>query len=350
MPRATVQTAAVPDATAEWSLHPRAALDCVQANIFIADQRLNLVYANAMATRTLRTLEPDIEKVFGVRVADLLGGSIHRFHRDPQRVERILADPSSMPHHAEFTFGAVTLDTHINRITGPTGALIGYIVAWQDVSESRASAARVRLLSARLGETLTSTKDVSAALDAVATAMEQMSATINEIARNGGAATQVVLTAVASATTAAATMRELGAASAQIDEVVSTIAQIAKQTNLLALNATIEAARAGDAGKGFAVVAGEVKDLSGRTHTATERVGHIVNNIRTLSQAAETAMTGVTGVVEQVNDSQGAIATAVEQQTATSQEISRNLTQAARLAQSVTEELDGFLASTDHRR
>src|SRR3954466_6886994 len=75
-------------------------LDAVQANIFIADMGLNLVYANSKAQQTLRAVGPELERVFNVRVADILGGSIHRFHKDPARIERILADPGFQPRDA----------------------------------------------------------------------------------------------------------------------------------------------------------------------------------------------------------------------------------------------------------
>src|SRR4051794_3863913 len=94
-----------------------AALDAVQANVFVADPNLTLVYMNPKAARTMQSLGPEIQRVFGIGLAQVLGGSIHRFHKDPKRVERILHDPSALPHDAAFTFGSVTLDTHINRIT-----------------------------------------------------------------------------------------------------------------------------------------------------------------------------------------------------------------------------------------
>ena len=125
----------------------KSAMEALQTNVLVADPEFRIIYANPRAISTLRTLAGEIQKNFGVRVDDILGGSIHRFHKDPTRIERILHDPRSMPHEAAFTFGSVTLSTRINRIPGQ-GGTAGYIVAWDDVSEkmrmeAEAKAARV---------------------------------------------------------------------------------------------------------------------------------------------------------------------------------------------------------------
>ena len=76
----------------------------LQANVFVADKDLNLVYMNAHARKTLETIEPEIQQVFQINVDDIQGGSIHRFHKDPKNVESILSNPSALPHQADFEF------------------------------------------------------------------------------------------------------------------------------------------------------------------------------------------------------------------------------------------------------
>jgi methyl-accepting chemotaxis protein len=170
---------------------------------------------------------------------------------------------------------------------------------------------------------------ISGIVTTMATAAEQMSASIAEISRAASRATSVAEDGVRATEAAGRTIADLSAASEDIQSVVLLINNIAAQTNLLALNATIEAARAGESGKGFAVVASEVKQLSQQTADATEHITRQIDAIRAGSAEAAAAIARVGEVAAEVNDTQLNIASAIEEQTATSAEMSRNVSETA---------------------
>jgi methyl-accepting chemotaxis protein len=147
--------------------------------------------------------------------------------------------------------------------------------------------------------------------------------------------------AVRVADTTNATVAKLGESSAEIGKVIKVITSIAQQTNLLALNATIEAARAGEAGKGFAVVANEVKELAKATAKATEDIGQKIEAIQADTKGAVAAIREISGIINQINDIQCTIASAVEEQTATTNEIGRNVSEAAKGSAEIARNITG---------
>ena len=136
-------------------------------------------------------------------------------------------------------------------------------------------------------------------------------------------------------------MSKLGDSSTEIGQVIKVITSIAQQTNLLALNATIEAARAGEAGKGFAVVANEVKELAKETAKATEDISRKIEAIQSDTKAAVGAIASISEVINQVNGISNTIATAVEEQNATTNEMARNVGEAARGSGEITSNIAG---------
>ena len=182
-------------------------------------------------------------------------------------------------------------------------------------------------------------------IQTVATATEEMSSSIREIAKNASEAARVATTAVKVAETTNTVVGKLGESSADIGKVIKVITSIAQQTNLLALNATIEAARAGEAGKGFAVVANEVKELAKETAKATEDISQKIETIQGNTRSAVTAIGQIGSIITQINDIQNTIATAVEEQTATTNEISRNVSEAARGSGEIAQNITGVASA-----
>jgi methyl-accepting chemotaxis protein len=185
-------------------------------------------------------------------------------------------------------------------------------------------------------------------LQTVAAATEEMTASIGEIAKNASAAAGVAARAVEKARQANVTMGHLGVSSAEIGEVVKVINSIAQQTKLLALNATIEAARAGAAGKGFAVVANEVKELANETAKATQQISEKINAIRTGTDGAVIAIAEIGDIIAQMHDISTTIASAVEEQTATTREIARNVSEAAMGESHVTENITSVAQAAEN--
>ena len=317
-----------------------ALLGAVQANIIFADTDLNIAYINEHASQTLEALEPELVRCFGLRAADILQGSIHRFHRDPQRIEAILDDPQSFPHRASFGFGQASFEAVINRVQHPGGPLMGYVVSMIDVSGEKqkaeeleqvnqkthqlnqniskladhsrvleTSSAQLNAVSTQVSSSANETamqatmasaaaEQISVNIQAVSESTLQMNASIKEISASAADAALVAQEAVGIAEKTNSTVQRLGQSSVKIGKVVKVITSIAQQTNLLALNATIEAARAGEAGKGFAVVASEVKELSRQTSQTLERIDNAATLLGERTETVRTSLVTTTGFAE----------------------------------------------------
>lgn len=190
-------------------------------------------------------------------------------------------------------------------------------------------------------------EQVNKNVQTVATGAEEMSASIREIAKNANQAAQVASSAVRVADSTNTTVAKLGESSAEIGKVIKVITSIAQQTNLLALNATIEAARAGEAGKGFAVVANEVKELAKETARATEDIGRKIEAIQGDTKSAVDAIGRISKIIDEIADIQNTIACAVEEQTATTNEISRNVVEAARGSAEIAQNITGVATAAE---
>ncbi len=181
----------------------------------------------------------------------------------------------------------------------------------------------------------TAAAEVSAGVQTVATNIEEMVASIKEIGRSTNESSQMAKMTLQKAQESNATIIKLGISSQEVGDVIKVISSIAQQTNLLALNATIEAARAGEAGKGFAVVANEVKELAKQTAKATNDITNKIGAIQNDTKSAVDAIAGISQAVEKLNGISGIIAAAIEEQTATTNEISRVVVQSKKGVESI---------------
>jgi methyl-accepting chemotaxis protein len=243
---------------------------------------------------------------------------------------------------------AVEADAKIQRgqrvdtITRDFEAMIGEIVeiVSSASTELEASAGTLTATADRSEELTTmvaaASEEASTNVQSVASATEEMASSVNEISRQVQDSARIASEAVEQAQNTNDRVGELAKAAARIGDVVELINTIAGQTNLLALNATIEAARAGEAGRGFAVVASEVKALAEQTAKATGEISQQISGIQAATHESVGAIKEIGGTIGRMSEIASAIAAAVEQQGAATQEISRNVQQAAHGTQQVS--------------
>ncbi len=199
----------------------------------------------------------------------------------------------------------------------------------------------------RCHEVATASEQATENVQTVASATEELSASSREISSQVSQTTEIADIAAERAGRANGVIEELNVAAAKIGDVVGLITEIAEQTNLLALNATIEAARAGEAGKGFAVVANEVKNLANQTARATEDIQLQVTGMRSATQGAIGALAEISETITRMRHIALGVAGAVEEQTAATAEIARNVEEAATGAQVVSVSISKVSEATD---
>lgn len=224
-------------------------------------------------------------------------------------------------------------------------------VAADEMDQQAATLSDVAALS--LGEVrsvLEATQAASGNVQTVAAASEQLTASVDEIARQIATAASMAREADAQGQRSSAVMQSLLEATERIGEVVELINRIAGQTNLLALNATIEAARAGDMGKGFAVVASEVKNLATQTARATDDIQAQISAVQHSSKAASQAIAAISTTIERVNDIAGAIAAGTSEQSKATAEIARSIQHAANGTMEISSRVGGINHTADRTR
>jgi len=221
----------------------------------------------------------------------------------------------------------------------------------ESVSLLSGEAERLSAACSASGETVvtvrSSSEAANVATQAIASASEELTASIANIARDVEHAAQLTGQAAEESRRTDGVVRILADDAQKIGDVVNLISTIASQTNLLALNATIEAARAGEAGKGFSVVASEVKSLAQQTAKATEEISRQIGAIQTATKNAVTAIQGITSLAEEISRAATGVATAVEQQGKAAAEIARNVQKTAESARDAADGMAGLGGSIE---
>lgn len=217
----------------------------------------------------------------------------------------------------------------------------------QTSEKSNSVAAAAEEMTTNMNSVAAATEQTTANIQMIVSASEEMTATINEIANNTSKGSETTSLAVQTAQKVSEKVDKLGRSASEISKVTETIADISEQTNLLALNATIEAARAGEAGKGFAVVAGEIKALAQQTAEATNEINEKISGVQTTTAESIEAIESIVNVINEINEIVTTVASAIEEQSATTQEISNNVSQAAAGVQNVNDNVNQTSAVAD---
>jgi methyl-accepting chemotaxis protein len=320
------------EATVEIDHNFEYALDALPVNAMYCDRDLTLRYLNRASRRTLETLK----QYLPVPVDQIVGKSIHIFHKAPPNVERILGGHEhhgahKLPHKALIQLGPEKLDLEIEPMLDNRGQYVGAVVVW-GISTQKMEAMQQAQSILRQG-----VEEINQQLGIVAAATHEIDASIGEIAQNAVHMATATEESERAGKQGVEAMHSLQTSSSGVAKVASMIASIATQTSVLALNATIEAARAGVHGKGFSVVAGEVKKLAEQTAAATADIQGKVNEIREDIDTAIGAMGSIADQIQSMSGLSHMLASAAEEQRLATAEMAQSMERASQRTAEIAE-------------
>ncbi|MFZ1085569.1 MAG: methyl-accepting chemotaxis protein [Terracidiphilus sp.] len=301
------------------------ALDALPVNAMFCDRELILRFLNRSSLKTLRTLQ----QYLPCPVDQVVGQSIHIFHRNQENIDRILGNKQHqgrhhLPHKATIALGPVMLDLEVEPMTDERGGFIGACVVWGVSTQGKLEALRAAQEAQRAD-----IEHLNGNLQMVATATHEIESSIAEIAHNAVDVSQAAEKSRTASAESKTAIESLRVSSSGVAKVAGLIASIATQTSVLALNANIEAARAGAHGKGFAVVASEVRKLAEQTAAATSEIQAKVTSIGVDLTTAMQAIDQIAKQTEELSGLSHQMASAAEEQHLATQEMAKNLEHAA---------------------
>jgi methyl-accepting chemotaxis protein len=276
-----------------------------------------------------------------------LAGALETFKQ--QANEKLTIEAQERERNAGASARQRAVETYVGEFEGAVRKTLGELS--EASGEMRKTSGDLSAVSRQTNDRVQvagkASNDASMSVDSVAAAAEELSASINDISQQAAHAAGIASRAVTQARETDGTVQGLQKSAGRIGEVVGLINTIAQQTNLLALNATIEAARAGEAGRGFAVVASEVKSLASQTAKATEEISEQIADIQKVAGDAISAIQTIGGIIGEVNEVATAIAAAVQEQGAATQEITRSTQFAAQGTKNVSDNITGVKSDAD---
>jgi len=319
-----------------------------------------IIYANIASIETLRKLQSFLP----ISVDKMVGQSFDIFHKSPATQQKIISDPKNLPYRAIIQIGPEKAELLLLAAISDSGEYLGAAVAWSLVTEkislisdlteaakklahsatnvlavSSSLSAAAEETSAQANTASVASEEVNSGVQTVSSNMVEMVSAIKEITKTTNEAATMTNEAMRLTKNTNTIINKLGDSSQSIGNVIKVISSIAQQTNLLALNATIEAARAGEAGKGFAVVANEVKELANQTAKATSEISKQIETIQEDSTSAVKAIAEITLAIEKINGFSSNIAASVEEQAATTNEVTRIVGEAADGVKQISENI-----------